>query len=165
MTEVPLYGAKAAGRVALVSPEDYPLVTPYRWNVWEDERAHYDGGPYAIAHIWREGKRTTVMMHSLIMPDWAEVDHKNFNGLDNRRENLRDGTTGNTHNQRPRDRGTSQYKGVHWHKPSAKWWARITYKGKTRSLGLYIDEKKAAQAYNQAAIKLFGEYAYLNVID
>jgi hypothetical protein len=167
---VPLHGEKAAGRMVLVSPEDHQFALGYRWHVWEDERPNYDGGPYAIAHIWREGKRTTVFMHTLIAQrmgseDWQKVDHKNFDGLDNRRENLRDGTRGNTHNQRPRDRCASKYKGVSWHGQSEKWWARITIEGKTRSLGLHHDEADAARAYNAAAVELFGEYAHLNVIE
>lgn len=167
--EIPLHGEKAAGRSALISLDDYPEVSRYRWNVWEDPRRNYDGGPYAIAHVWLLDRRTTVQMHTLIAramggESWQKVDHQNFNGLDNRRENLRDGTRGNTHNQRPRTGATSKYKGVNWHKPSAKWWARITIEGKTRSLGLYHDEDEAARAYNDAALQLFGEYAHLNII-
>lgn len=35
MKTVPLYGKKAAGRVALVDDANYDLVMRYRWNVWE----------------------------------------------------------------------------------------------------------------------------------
>ena len=33
MRTVPLGGAKAAGRVALVDNEDYELVSQYRWHI------------------------------------------------------------------------------------------------------------------------------------
>jgi hypothetical protein len=168
--EIPLHGKKAAGRSMLISLDDQAELARYRWHVWEDPRRNYDGGPYAIAHVWIDDRRTTVQAHTLVAraiggENWQRVDHRNFNGLDNRRENLRDGTKGNTHNQRPRTGVTSKYKGVSWHKPSAKWWARITVKGKTRSLGLYHDEDDAARAYNEGAVRLFGDYAHLNVID
>lgn len=168
--EIPLHGAKAAGRCALVSLDDYQEISRYRWNIWEDPRRNYNGGPYAIAHVWLLDRRTTVQMHTLVAraiggEGWRKVDHRNFDGLDNRRENLRDGTKGNTHNQRPRIGTTSKYKGVSWHTVANKWWARITVEGKTRSLGLYHDEDDAARAYNEGALRLFGEYAHLNIIN
>lgn len=31
-------------------------------------------------------------------------------------------------------------------------------------LGMFIDPKEAASAYNSAAIKYFGDFAYINVV-
>jgi hypothetical protein len=173
--EIPLAGEKAAGKAALVDLEVYELVIPHRWHIWhDDDRAGHEGGPYAIAHIRVDGKRTTVMMHTLVMrylteglAPWKKVDHENFDGLDNRAPNLRDGTKGNTHNQRVRLSAskTSKYKGVNWNKACGKWMARIMFENKPKYLGLYADEKDAARAYNKAALELFGEYAHLNVIE
>lgn len=65
-------------------------------------------------------------------------------------------------NKKPK---TSKFKGVSWAKASKKWMAGIGVNGKTKNLGYFTDEKDAARAYNEAALKYFGEFARLNSID
>ena len=65
-------------------------------------------------------------------------------------------------NQRPR--GLKKYKGVHHDKRDGRFYARIRVNYKRISLGGYLTEEEAAFAYNEAALKYFGEFAYLNVI-
>jgi hypothetical protein len=57
---------------------------------------------------------------------------------------------------------SSKYKGVSWAKKSAVWLASIRYKGKQIHLGLFLDEKLAARAYDEVASKLHGEFAQTN---
>ena len=91
------------------------------------------------------------------------VDHINNDTLDNRKNNLRVVTKQqNNQNASPQKRSSSSYKGVSWHKGKQKWQARITHKGQRIYLGNYDSEHDAARAYNQAAKRIFGEYAYLN---
>lgn len=165
MREIPLSGSKAAGRVALVDDEDYDLVMQYRWRVWEkDHEGARTNGPYAQANTYRDGRKGHVFMHKLVT-SWPRVDHKNHNGLDNRRSNLRPATTAqNNHNQRPQIGTSSRYKGVTWHKANRKWQATIKLAGRSRYLGCYSTEEDAALAYNAAALEAYGEHAYLNEV-
>jgi|688.fasta_scaffold773783_2 hypothetical protein len=59
---------------------------------------------------------------------------------------------------------TSKYKGVHWRADVCKWRARITVNRKRYDLGSFETESAAATAYNEAALKYFGEFARLNNI-
>ena len=60
---------------------------------------------------------------------------------------------------------SSKYKGVCWHKKAQKWMAHIKLNGKLRYLGLFVQEQDAAEAYNEAATKLFGVFANLNILE
>jgi hypothetical protein len=103
-------------------------------------------------------------MHTLLMPGAAQIDHRDGDGLNNRRENLRPATrTQNNANQR-KYRGTSRYKGVSWDVSSRRWRARIHCDHRETSLGQFTSEADAARAYNAAALEHFGEYARLNEI-
>ena len=92
------------------------------------------------------------------------VDHINGDKTDNRRENLRLATSSQNCANRGKREGTysSEYKGVYWHKPTKNWRARIMVDGKPIHLGYFIDEMDAASAYDEAAMKYFGEFASLN---
>jgi len=99
----------------------------------------------------------------LLKPARGEkVDHINCCPLDNRRSNLRICTTKeNSWNQR--GRSISGYKGVY--KNGDVFQVSICKDGKVYNLGRFKCKKAAAYAYNQAAIKYFGEFALLNVIE
>ena len=104
-------------------------------------------------------------MHRLITnaPEGMEVDHRNHNGLDNRRGNLRTCTpTQHRQTRRPHKNTTSEYKGVWWHTQACKWQARISFRSKPIHIGVFGDEKEAAKAYNKKAKELFGKFAWLN---
>jgi len=67
-------------------------------------------------------------------------------------------------NRRGAQNGTSGYKGVSWKGEKGKWVAQIQVNGKKQHIGYFLDEQAAAQAYNDAAVELFGKYANLNKI-
>jgi hypothetical protein len=159
MIEIPLHGAKAAGRVALIDDDDLPLIEQYRWFVWEVPTKGY--GPYPVAHIGSGRSAPTMLMHQLLTGHRL-TDHENHDGLDNRRANLRPATRRqNLHNQRPVRGGTSQYKGVS--RRGNRWRARIKVNGQEIALGYFSAETDAARAYDTAAVEHFGEFACLNL--
>ena len=161
---VPLHGKKAAGRVALVDDTEYPLVSQYIWHVAEYPRKgnRRPRGPYAITNARRaDGKWTTLQMHTLIT-GYRQTDHRDHNGLNNQRSNLRDATNvENMRNSRGHIRRKSRFKGVSYQ----GWQARITANGKYHNLGFFDNEEDAARAYDRAARELHGEFAYLNFPD
>ena len=162
---VPLHGKKAAGRVALVDDEDYELVSQYRWHVVQrSRRGRTDMGPYAQANIrLADGRETTTKMHNLIMGAKG-IDHRNGDGLDNRRSNLRPATHGQNGANRPMTASnTAGFKGVQHHRGGGKpWRAQIGVGRKKYHLGLFATPEAAARAYDAAARKFHSDFARLN---
>lgn len=60
---------------------------------------------------------------------------------------------------------SSEYVGVSFIPTTSRWRARITQKRKTILIGVFSTEIEAAIAYNEMAIKLYGENAKLNIIE
>lgn len=140
------------GKIAKVSPEDFPSLME---NIWSFH------GEYAHAAI--NGKK--VYMHKIIQAATCgyEVDHINGDKLDNRRENLRSVTRSNNNaNSKLRSGKTSRYRGVHWSKRQRKWAASIGVNRKTIYLGYFYKEKEAAKAYDVKALEFFGNHASPN---
>jgi hypothetical protein len=105
-------------------------------------------------------------MHREILsasPD-LHVDHINHNGLDNRRNNLRLATRSqNLANQKPRHTSIhSRFKGVTKDISRDRWLTRLVCKNKVVFQGRYDTELEAAKAYDEAAVKFFGDYALTN---
>lgn len=99
-------------------------------------------------------------MHRVILnpPKGFSVDHKNGNGLDNRRSNLRIATASlNGANRKNQGNNSSGFKGVDFKK--GKWRARIAHKKKRYELGFFATKEEAAAMYMQAAQAFFGDYA------
>ena len=154
--EIPL----TKGKVALVDDEDYKKLSKYKW------RAEKRGD---LFYAYRSARRHGgYAMHGEILsvPLGMEIDHKDRNGLNNQKGNLRFCTVSqNQANAKSRIGGTSRFKGVGWFKPSRKWRALIKVKKQLIYLGLFTTEEDAAMAYNNAALRYFGEFARLNSVE
>lgn len=155
-----------AGFFALVDDDLYDELTGPSYRKWYYLKTS-DGSEYAqCSLVLPDGRLIRMLMHRAIMQaqPGEEVDHKNWNGLDNQRENLRLCTSSqNKWNQR-KTRGVSQFKGVYWNKEKRKWQAQIGYLGRHLNLGRYDSEEMAGLAYNLRATELFGEFAALNIL-
>ena len=147
---------------AVVDDEDFSMAQAHNW--YADK--HKNGRWYAARNKKIDGKRSKIYMHRFILGIDAgnrDIDHKNRNGLDNRRENLRVCTRSqNNMNGVAATGKSSKYKGVYWSKAAKKWRAYIKIDGKQHSLGCYGDEVAAAGMYNMAAGLFFGEHARYN---
>lgn len=158
--QIPLSGSSE--EYVLVDDEDYPLLSRYTWHKNTDEKNHTY---YAHTQINIGGKRIWIYMHRLIMgyPS-LRIDHRNGNGWDNQKGNLRISTAKeNSRNQRLQSGTSSVYKGVHLDKRSGKWAVKVKLgKHKTVHLGYYEDETHAGHVYDFYAIKYFGTFALLN---
>lgn len=142
------------GLCALVDAADYEWLSRYTW------RAASSGGGTFYAHTRCNGK--VCYMHRMIMnpPAGMVVDHKNRDGLDNHRVNLRNATPGQNNANRQLRTGVSGFRGVY---PSRdKWGARIRHQRRLLRLGVFDDPAEAARAYDHKAIELHGEFACLN---
>jgi len=142
------------GKVAIIDEEDFPLVSKYKWHASSN-----GGGKWYAATSSKKGR---FRMHSLIMGFPGEVDHADGNGLNNRKSNLRPCTRSqNNANKLKCVGGSSIFKGVYLSR-NKKWKAKIHVHRKTHYLGTFDTQEDAAQAYNVACFKFFGEFARPN---
>jgi hypothetical protein len=113
----------------------------------------------------KTGKMLLLHRELLNTTSDKKVDHRNGDTLDDRRINLRECTHAqNISNQQRQKSNKSGYKGVYFNRRSKKWEANIAPNGKGIYLGRFENILDAAQAYNDAAIKYYGEFARLNKI-
>lgn len=143
---------------AIVDDEDHDWLAQYKWHVHRSSDLLY------AARTNPDKDPQITFMHRQVMnaPDGVKVDHRNRNGLDCRKENLRHAThSQNLCNQIGHRNTGSRFKGVYFHKPSGKWRAVIrTPKG--RLYFLAATEIEAAVKYDEACLKHHGEFARLN---
>lgn len=144
------------GCIAWVDTSDYDDVAQYKWQ---------HGVPYATRTFINEhGRKDAVTMHKHLL-GINGMDHRNTDPLDNRRCNLRVATQSqNSANRRKSTKRQtySKYKGVTWDKRYRVWIAQIGVEYKHIHLGTFSSEEDAAKAYDEAAIKYFGEFARPN---
>ena len=126
------------GKRAIVDDSDFESVEQYHWWARKDYNTYYVFG-------WVNGK--TVSLHRFIVgaKKGEEVDHKNRNGLDNRKFNLRICT----HSQNCQNRG-SKNGGVYHDLVGRRWRASIFTEGKRVNLGSFRDKNLALETYKEA---------------
>lgn len=181
-------GAQLSNEYMLVDNEDYEMVMEAsrsytktgklrkqsgRWRLFHPTPNLKYGVTYSGPYTDRSSGRNQAFVHRLIMgfPEGMHIDHINGNALDNRKENLRICTPSqNAMNKKLRSDSTTGYKGVYkvkdprYKKKYSASGAIPGTSGKKKRLGYFATAAEAARAYNDYAIKEFGEFAYLNEI-
>lgn len=152
-----------SGKVALVDDEDFEWLSAFTWQSEPHRRTWYARAYYSPSR----GKRAVVRMHRLILKTTSDIDHKDGNGLNNQKINLRVATNNqNQYNSRRRRDNSSGFKGVtrHWSngKWTGKWAARIVHNGRDIWLGSFENPVDAAIAYDDKAMELRPEFARIN---
>lgn len=143
------------GLFALVDAEDYPVVSRHRWYA-----SQQGGTTYAHRNVTKAA-HTVESMHRMVLgpPPHASlvVDHKDGNGLNNCKTNLRFvSKSGNALNQaRHRD---AEMTGVREVSPG-RWTARMVVNKKYRHIGTFDSKDAAVAARRQATTQVFHQGA------
>ena len=154
--------------MVLIDECDYELFKSKNWSI-----NRYKGRNNKEYLTCWNGQPIHRQIMGLEKGDGKLVDHANGNGLDNRRCNLRIATRSDNNRNIPANPNrtregkpkTSRYKGVLKSPNKRKYTAYITVNNICGVIGYFLNENDAARAYNNAAIKHFGEFASLNTIE
>lgn len=145
---------------ATINESDASKILPIKWHAHLSGRKG-SGKYYACNNVRIGKKRKAIFMHHIIIGKEAPCDHKDGDGLNNCRANLRECTQRqNSYNTKLRTFSgkTSIYKGVSWDVSMEKWAVRISGK----YIGAYRSEYIAARIYDREAKKLCGRFAKTN---
>lgn len=149
MKEIPL----TKGFTAFVDDADFESVSAFNW-------CYSDG--YAVRSV---GGRM-IRMHLFLLPGVKSADHRDGDGCNNQRYNLRPATK--TQNgrgfQKKSSRASSTFRGVCWDAQHRKWRAQIKLPDRNLCLGVFASENDAARAYDTAARKHYGDFATPNFV-
>jgi hypothetical protein len=151
--------ALTQGKETIVDDEDFEHLNQWKWNC--------NKYGYAVRTIPKTNGKN-MWMHREIMntPAGFQTDHINGNKRDNRRENLRICTASENRANNPlRMDNTSGFKGVSWDIVHEKWNAKLAFQGRRINLGFFSSAIEAAQVYDKALRKFFGDFARVNFID
>ena len=148
------------GLVAIIDEQDAPIIKMYNWH----SHVHKSGHIYARTNIPSGEKRKRkkgILMHRLIMglsDPKIKCDHRDGDGLNNTRENLRICTVAQNAMNRGAQRNSST--GVKGVSPCGrKFAATITINGKQKHLGCFCTIEEAKEVRDNAAMKNHGEFA------
>ena len=147
---------KIKGKKVLIDEDDFPVISRLTW--------HIDSGYATTTFITNNKKTYKIFMHRLILQSKRGyvVDHKNGNRLDNRKENLQYAThSQNSQNQKRKINKKSGFLGVEKVSQNS-FRARLSLQGKKLNIGWFKSAKKAALAYDKAALVIFGRHALTN---
>lgn len=143
------------GKFAYCDESDYDLVKDSNWSVLKAPNNRF----YASS----KGKYMHRILLKLNRRSKLEVDHKDHDGLNNRRNNIRKcSRQQNIFNQRLRKNNKSKFKGICWYQDKNKWKAQIQLSRKTIFLGYFKKKSEAIKAYMKIAKKYHKNFIFNN---
>lgn len=150
------------GYFAMVDDEDFEFLNQYKWFAVCRKHTVYP------KRKKRQGKKhlfITMASELLKVPEGMQIDHRDRNGLNAQKCNLRMASPGQQlANQGLKKATLSGFKGVRKkiYKTSIYYDAKIRKDGRDVYCGCFDDPRKAAAAYDAKAIELWGEFACTN---
>lgn len=131
----------------IVDLQDFDIVNQYYWRI--------DTNGYIFTKEYITGK--TIRLHSMLCPDFIEVDHIDKNKMNNRRSNFREVSRQENVINRPLSRNNdSGFTGVYWSKKDQSWYSQITINKKRIHLEYTNTKEDAIVQRLRAELKYFG---------
>ena len=152
----------SGGHIGILNTSDIDEVKDIKWYPHLDRKSkRYYIRSSKEAYVGR------IFMHRLLLKANKNdlVDHRDFNGLNNCRDNIRLCKHDENMKHRKPQKGR-RYKGVYPCKSSQinPYKALIQINGRVVHLGVFPTEIEGAKAYNRTASLIHGEFALLNKI-
>ena len=157
MKQIPL----TQGQLAIVDDADYDWLNQWKWRAVRDRKTWY-----AVRTSSENGRsnRFDVFMHRVILgiKDRLQLsDHRDRNGLNNQRLNLRIATCAeNSRNRTHKRKTNSGFVGIIKRKHG--YTATLKIFGKRKYVGYSTSAVQAARLRDKAVLELHGEFAVLN---
>lgn len=145
------------GYFATIDKSDHERVNQYKWTALKTPWTVYARRTVRLP----DGRQRSLYLHRFLMEpgDGVEVDHRDGDGTNCVRSNMRLATKAqNAHNQKKKRSNTSGVKGVGWYKQAGLWQAYIGAHGKQKHLGFYKTKEEAIAARRAAAIVLHKDF-------
>lgn len=144
---------------AVVDDEDFDHLNQWKWTAVRNKKRVY---------AERKAQRSSIRMHRYLLGAHSEtqIDHRDLNGLNNQKSNLRVCTRSeNQCNRALQSNNKSGFIGVCWWSRDKNWRAQIKTNGINKNLGYYPTAEIAAKFRDEAAKRMHGAFARLNFPD
>lgn len=144
------------GQVTIVDDDDFESVSKYKWYAQRRRNTFY-----AVRHIKSGDKYINLQLHRFLMNPKTGmcVDHRDCNGLNNQRMNLRVCTHAeNTRNLRHKRKNAAKYRGIYM-SSSGKYIAKVRFNYKQYNSRSFPTSDEAITAHREMIRSLHGEFS------
>ena len=147
--------------LAVIDDEDYDKCIKHNWYLVKKKH-----GKHISISTTINRKLLGLSIFLLGSKEGYHIDHKDRDGLNNQKSNLRHITQkDNNRNIGIKGNNTSGYIGVSWHKKSQRYQVQIYHNKKRVYLGTYNSKEEGAKIYDSAIKYHYKEFGVLNFPD